>query len=50
MLDASLICGFYNPEELYARRCFHSFESLETPKKTLQGTILDFEELQSIKV
>ena len=37
MLDMSLICGFYNPKLVDVRWCFHSFESLKTPNKTLGG-------------
>ena len=37
MLDMSLIHGFYYPELVDTRRCFHSFEILKTPKKTLGG-------------
>ena len=37
MLDKALIRGFYEPELVHARRCFHSLESLETPKKTPGG-------------
>ena len=37
MLDKALIHGFYEPELVNAQRCFHSFESLETAKKTLAG-------------
>ena len=40
MLDMSLICGFYEPELVDAHRCFHSFESLKTHKKTLWGCFL----------
>ena len=34
MLDKALIRGFYKPKRVHARRCFHSLESLKTPKKT----------------
>ena len=37
MLDKALIRGFYEPELVHARRCFHSLESLKTPKKTPGG-------------
>ena len=37
MLDKELIRGFYELELVDARWCFHSFESLKTPKKTLGG-------------
>ena len=33
-----LIRGFYEPELVHARRCFHSLESLKTPKKTPGGS------------
>ena len=39
MLDKALIRGFYEPELVHARRCFHILESLKTPKKTLGGDI-----------
>ena len=37
MLDKALILIFYEPELVHDRRCFHSLESLKTPKKTLGG-------------
>ena len=37
MLDKALIHGFYEPELLHARWCFHSLENLKTPKKTPMG-------------
>ena len=37
MLHKSLIRGFYEPELVDAQWCFHSLESLKTPKKTLGG-------------
>ena len=37
MFDRSLIRGFNEPELVNAHRCFHSFESLKTLKKTLGG-------------
>ena len=37
ILDKALIRGFYEPELVHARRCFHSLEILKTPKKTLEG-------------
>ena len=37
MLDMSPIRGFYDPELVDARWCFHSFESIKTLKKTLRG-------------
>ena len=37
MLNKALIRGFYEPELIHARRCFHSLESLKTPKKTPGG-------------
>ena len=37
-LIVSLIRGFNEPELVHARRCFHSLESLKTPKKTLGGS------------
>ena len=37
MLDKALIRGFYKPELVNARQCFHSFESVKTPKKTPGG-------------
>ena len=37
MLDKTLIRRFYEPELVHARWCFHSLESLETPKKTSGG-------------
>ena len=39
MLDKALIRGFYDPELVHARRCFHSLESLKTPKKTPRGDL-----------
>ena len=38
MLDKALIHGFYERELVHARRCFHSLESLKTPKKTPGGS------------
>ena len=38
MLDKALIRGFYEPELVHARRCFHSLESLKTPKKIPGGS------------
>ena len=38
MIDKALIHGFYEPELVHARRCFHSLESLKTPKKTPGGS------------
>ena len=38
MLDKALIRGFYEPELVHARQCFHSLESLKTPKKTPGGS------------
>ena len=38
MLDMSLIRGFYDPELVDARWCFHSFESQKMPKKNIGGT------------
>ena len=37
ILDKVLIRGFYEPELVDARRCFHNFESLKNPKKTPGG-------------
>ena len=37
MLDMSLIRGFYELELVDAHWYFHSFESLKTAKKTLEG-------------
>ena len=37
ILDKALIRGFYEPELVHARQCFHSLESLKTPKKTPTG-------------
>ena len=37
MLDKTLIRGFFEPKLVHARRCFHSLESLKTPKKTPGG-------------
>ena len=37
MLNKALIHGFYEPELVHARQCFHSLESLKTPKKTPWG-------------
>ena len=37
MLDKPMIRGFYEPEPVHARRCFHSLESLKNPKKTPGG-------------
>ena len=34
MLDKALIHGFYKPELVDAQWCFHSFETMKTPKKT----------------
>ena len=39
MLDKALIHGFYEPELVHARRCFHSLESPKTPKKTPGGNV-----------
>ena len=38
MLDKSLIRGFYEPELVHARWCFHSLESFKTLKKTPRGS------------
>ena len=37
MLDKALIRGFYEPELVHARKCFHSLEIRKTPKKTPGG-------------
>ena len=37
MLDKALIRGFYEPEVVHARPCFHILKSLKTPKKTPGG-------------
>ena len=37
MLDKALIRGFYEPKLVHARQCFHSVESMKTPKKTPGG-------------
>ena len=39
-LIVSLIRGFYEPELVHARRCFHSLESLKTPKNLPGGPFL----------
>ena len=39
MIDKALIREFYEPELVHARRCFHSLESLKTPKKTPGGVL-----------
>ena len=50
MLDKALICGFYEPELVHAQRCFHSLESLKTPKKTPGGSFfIQFSLLRSEK-
>ena len=38
MLDKALIRGFYEPKLVHARWCFHSLESLKTPKNTPRGS------------
>ena len=38
MLDKALIHGFYEPELVHVRWCFHSLESLKTLKKTPGGS------------
>ena len=37
MFDKALIRGFYEPELVHARWCFHSLESMKTPNKTSGG-------------
>ena len=39
MLDKALIRGFYEPELVHARWCFHSLESLKNSKEDSKGGI-----------
>ena len=49
MLDKALIRVFYELELVDAWQCFHSFESMKAPKKTLRAFLFCKVSLMSLK-